>query len=394
MTRDAIPWIAPPGTLQRNNQIASAQAAAMGMGGHEALPAGHIPWQAPGQTHMGGTAHLLHVGQQRPPPPVAAPMPAAAGNSAPSGVKICPECGGHPGNHRKGCAMEGSVFDRVKKKPAAAAAAAPPPADLGHATFQQARAQDASIPVGDMEVVDEVTGERQKRVPQVCNASYNLNPILRTQILDSDYFKSLVALTTFDDVVDEVYSKVTYATPFIPSTRSPSSCFCLLYKIFTMQPTYQQVRALLHHADSPYIKIVGILYVRFVVDPREMWDFFEEMMTDKTPVEPGGDGRAKTICQFVKDVIEQLHYFDTILPRIPVPVQRNMAELLLKNEEALNRVEMLKTKLKPGRRVRARFYEDDVEYEAEVLREGKNGMYRVVFTEYGNEQDTAIEDIV
>lgn len=36
-------------------------------------------------------------------------------------------------------------------------------------------------------------------------------------------------------VVDEIYNQVTYATPFIPSTRSPSSCFCLLYKIFTMQ---------------------------------------------------------------------------------------------------------------------------------------------------------------
>ncbi len=26
----------------------------------------------------------------------------------PPGVKICPECGGHPGNHRKGCPMEGT----------------------------------------------------------------------------------------------------------------------------------------------------------------------------------------------------------------------------------------------------------------------------------------------
>ena len=35
----------------------------------------------------------------------------------------------------------------------------------------------------------------------------------------------------------------------------------------------------------------------------------------------------------------------------------------------------------------AKFYEDDQEYEAEILRECKTpGMFRVVFTEYGNEQ--------
>ncbi len=31
--------------------------------------------------------------------------------------------------------------------------------------------------------------------------------------------------------------------------------------------------------------------------------------------------------------------------------------------------------------------------QAEVIRESKNGTFRVVFTEYGNEQDTRIEDL-
>lgn len=69
----------------------------------------------------------------------------------------------------------GSVFDRVKKKPGAGAqpatsqAAAPVTnlIDLGHATFQQARAEDATVSVGSLEVIDEITGEKQMRVPQV-----------------------------------------------------------------------------------------------------------------------------------------------------------------------------------------------------------------------------------
>ncbi len=41
----------------------------------------------------------------------------------------------------------------------------------------------------------------------------------------------------------------------------------------------------------------------------------------QTNVEPGNDGRSRTIAQFVRGVIEDLHYYDTIFPRIPVPVQ-------------------------------------------------------------------------
>ena len=49
-------------------------------------------------------------------------------------------------------------------------------------------------------------------------------------------------ISTFEDLVDEIYNKVSYATPFIPNTRSPSSCFCLLYRCFQMRLTYKQVR--------------------------------------------------------------------------------------------------------------------------------------------------------
>jgi hypothetical protein len=78
--------------------------------------------------------------------------------------------------------MKGSVFDRVKKPSAAAAAAAAaavaaaaaqgPAAevgasDLGSATFHMKRADDGTAPIGSMEVVDDVTGEVQHRVPQV-----------------------------------------------------------------------------------------------------------------------------------------------------------------------------------------------------------------------------------
>jgi len=42
----------------------------------------------------------------------------------------------------------------------------------------------------------------------VCNEAYNLNPILRENILASEYFKTLAEIATFDELVDEIYNKV------------------------------------------------------------------------------------------------------------------------------------------------------------------------------------------
>ena len=41
-----------------------------------------------------------------------------------------------------------------------------------------------------------------------------------------------------------------------------SSAFCLLYKLSTLKLTRKQVYAIMNHADSPYIRGLGFMYVR------------------------------------------------------------------------------------------------------------------------------------
>ena len=43
-----------------------------------------------------------------------------------------------------------------------------------------------------------------------------------------------------------------------------STAFCLLYKLFTLKLTRRQVNTMLNHSDSPYIRGLGIMYIRFV----------------------------------------------------------------------------------------------------------------------------------
>ena len=42
-----------------------------------------------------------------------------------------------------------------------------------------------------------------------------------------------------------------------------SSAYCLLYKLFTLKLTRRQVQAMLNHVDSPYIRGLGIMYIRY-----------------------------------------------------------------------------------------------------------------------------------
>jgi hypothetical protein len=68
-------------------------------------------------------------------------------------------------------------------------------------------------------------------------------------------------------------------------------------------------------------------------------------------------------------------------------IQRQMSENILKLEFRARKIEEMRPKLRPGVKVIAAFYEDQEEYEAEILSELRHvDGFRVVFTEYGNEQ--------
>ncbi|KAE8666949.1 Detected protein of confused Function [Hibiscus syriacus] len=82
-----------------------------------------------------------------------------------------------------------------------------------------------------------------------------LEKVLCMNILSSDYFKELYRLKTYHEVIDEIYNQVDHVEPWMTGNyRGPSTAFCLLYKFFTMKLTVKQMQGLLKHSDSPYIR--------------------------------------------------------------------------------------------------------------------------------------------
>eukprot|EP01053_Blabericola_migrator_P004466 Blabericola_migrator_1__4465@NODE_238_length_10988_cov_97_569087_g202_i0_p9_GENE_NODE_238_length_10988_cov_97_569087_g202_i0NODE_238_length_10988_cov_97_569087_g202_i0_p9_ORF_typecomplete_len172_score12_58PRP38/PF03371_15/6_2e28_NODE_238_length_10988_cov_97_569087_g202_i074297944 len=73
--------------------------------------------------------------------------------------------------------------------------------------------------------------------------TYNLNPLLRENILASEYFKSLYSLNTLNEVIEEIRQFVDHIEPYCSgNTRAPSTFLCCLYKLFTMKLTEDEVR--------------------------------------------------------------------------------------------------------------------------------------------------------
>ncbi|KAI3451354.1 hypothetical protein Pfo_008019 [Paulownia fortunei] len=152
-----------------------------------------------------------------------------------------------------------------------------------------------------------------------------LEKVLCMNILSSDYFRDLLRLKTYHEVIDEIYVTVTHVEPWMTGNcRGPSTAFCLLYKFFTMKLTVKQMHGLLKHPDSPFIRAIGFLYLRYVADPKILWSWYEPYLKDDEEFSPGSNGRMTTMGVYVRDLLLGQYYFDTLFPRIPVLVMRTV----------------------------------------------------------------------
>lgn len=144
-------------------------------------------------------------------------------------------------------------------------------------------------------------------------------------IVNSDYFKELYRIKTYEEVVDEIYEHVDHVEPWMTGNcRGPSTAFCLLYKLFTLNLDGKQVRGLLDHEDSPYIRAIGFLFLRYLADPKILWDWLEPYLQDEEEFAPGSNGKMTTMGIYIRDLLLGQYYFDSLFPRIPVPVMRQL----------------------------------------------------------------------
>ncbi|GBC02459.1 hypothetical protein RclHR1_04640002 [Rhizophagus clarus] len=157
----------------------------------------------------------------------------------------------------------------------------------------------------------------------------NLNNILYQNIQASPYFKHLYELKTYHEVIDEIFNHVESLEPFLKGTTA-STAFCLLYKLWTLRLTVKQVNGLIQHTDSPHIRALGFLYLRYVCKPIHLWEWFEEYLDDEEEVQIQGGPRPViiTVGKMCRQLLTEQKWLGTILPRIPVPIAREIEQKL------------------------------------------------------------------
>ncbi|KAG7303843.1 PRP38 pre-mRNA processing factor 38 domain-containing protein B [Plutella xylostella] len=204
--------------------------------------------------------------------------------------------------------------------------------------------------VEDCQQKPQKTGKQHNVLPIWGNEqTMNLNPLILANIQGSSYFKvHLFKLKTYHEVVDEIYYQVKHLEPWERGSRKTagqtgmcggvrgvgaggivSTAFCLLYKLYTLRLTRKQVNGLLTHTDSPFIRALGFMYIRYTQPPADLFDWYVDYLNDEEEIEPrAGGGNATTIGTLVRQMLTKLDWFSTLFPRIPVPIQKQIEQRL------------------------------------------------------------------
>lgn len=165
----------------------------------------------------------------------------------------------------------------------------------------------------------------------------NLNSLILNNILSCQYFKEDCAMKGFNEIIDEIIQNVTYAEPWaVGISGVPSTLFCCLYKLMLLKLTEGQVNYLINCIESPYVRCVGFLYIRYLSDPKDLWNRLSPFLDDDKMFFPKADRKTQIqMGEYIKNLLIEYDYYGTRLPRIPTPIERDIKAkfLLFKQEE-------------------------------------------------------------
>ncbi|XP_043498807.1 pre-mRNA-splicing factor 38B isoform X3 [Polistes fuscatus] len=108
-----------------------------------------------------------------------------------------------------------------------------------------------------------------------------------------------------------------------------STAYCLLFKLFTLRLTRKQLNGLINHLDSPYIRALGFMYIRYTQPPADLFSWYSDYLEDEEEVDvKAGGGQVMKMGDILKQFLTKLEWFSTLFPRIPVPIQKELEHRL------------------------------------------------------------------
>ena len=152
-----------------------------------------------------------------------------------------------------------------------------------------------------------------------------LNNLLLNNILSCQYFKEVVLFKDFNSLEKEIINNVTNIEAWaVGISGVPSTFFCCLYRLFILSPSNEQITHLLK-SEYIYVKLIGILYLRFLGDPNFLWEYLSPFLNDNNLFFPKVDKKNKiSVSEYVQQLFTDEKHYGTRLPRIPVKIERDI----------------------------------------------------------------------
>ena len=205
---------------------------------------------------------------------------------------------------------------------------------------------------------------------QEVTVSGNLNSLLLNNILSCQYFKEVVILKNYQDLIAEIKNNVTNIEAWaVGISGVPSTFFCCFYRLILLNLSSNQIKGLLNSSNI-YIKISGLLYLRFLAKPNYLWIYLSPFLEDETLFYPSIDRKYKiSIGEYIVSILKEYNHFGTRLPRIPTQIERDIRMKLICYEEGNKRKkENIKNieKITNGRKVKIYSYDDKNNSKCEI----------------------------
>ena len=157
----------------------------------------------------------------------------------------------------------------------------------------------------------------------------------------------------------------------------------------------RQVQGLLDYEDNAFVRCIGFLYLRYLLPAKDLWKWFSPYFDDEMEFSPGADGKVVSMKEFVCNLLQLQKYYSTLLPRIPVKIERAYKKRLLQRELIKKRDadnECFREQLAVGMEVRAQW--QDLKWYPAVIDECmESGKFVVTFTEYEDQCEVSIGQI-
>jgi len=177
---------------------------------------------------------------------------------------------------------------------------------------------------------------------------------------------------------------------------------------------------IVQHPDSPYIRCIGFLYLRYVADPNTLYTkWFQPFLYDSEAVQIEANknkrSKFKNVGDYIRFLLTDMNYFSTLLPRLPVSIQREVQVKLVMEEEIYHRAKRHDSNTKTmeyfktiSSRVQAMYGDDDnpiTWYDAVVDRvllpttndatsyDSPYPKFIVTFPEYGNTETVTLGEL-